>query len=337
MKIKTHIEMILLMVLMLTVAQAWGGKTAQRKYVAVSYNCENLFDTRHDTLKNDSAFLPEGERRWTAGRYWKKLNDVGRVILQCGGEKEEWRLPDIVGLVEVENDSVLSALTRRSMLRNARYRYVMTSSPDMRGVDVALLYNPYRLRLIAREEIEIPRRENRRPTRNILYATLLTEMGDSLHVFVVHAPSRGGGVQQTEGYRMEVAERLTMKTDSIRDASAAAKIIVMGDFNDYSTDRAIMKIVEAGLTEVSAEAKAKFHPDRIHGTYFFQNEWNSLDHIFATSSLQPIECHIHDAEWLLEEDKNGIYRPKRTFVWEIYHGGVSDHLPVVFSFQIAER
>ena len=337
MKTKTHITMILLTVLVLTVAQAWGGKTAQRKYVAVSYNCENLFDTRHDTLKNDSAFLPEGERRWTAGRYWKKLNDVGRVILQCGGEKEEWRLPDIVGLVEVENDSVLTALTRRSMLRNARYNYVMTSSPDMRGVDVALLYNPYRLRLIAREEIEIPRRENRRPTRNILHATLLTEMGDSLHVFVVHAPSRGGGVQQTEGYRMEVAERLTMKTDSIRNASAAAKIIVMGDFNDYSTDRAIMKIVEAGLTEVSAEAKAKFHPDRIHGTYFFQNEWNSLDHIFATSSLQPIECHIHDAEWLLEEDKNGIYRPKRTFVWEIYHGGVSDHLPVVFSFQIAER
>jgi endonuclease/exonuclease/phosphatase family metal-dependent hydrolase len=337
MKIKTHITMILLTVLMLVVTQAWGGKTAQRKYVAVSYNCENLFDTRHDTLKNDSAFLPEGEHRWTAGRYWKKLNDVGRVILQCGGEKEEWRLPDIVGLVEVENDSVLTALTRRSMLRNARYNYVMTSSPDMRGVDVALLYNPYRLRLIAREEIEIPRRENRRPTRNILHATLLTEMGDSLHVFVVHAPSRGGGVQQTEGYRMEVAERLTMKTDSIRNASAAAKIIVMGDFNDYSTDRAIMKIVEAGLTEVSAEAKAKFHPDRIHGTYFFQNEWNSLDHIFATSSLQPIECHIHDAEWLLEEDKNGIYRPKRTFVWEIYHGGVSDHLPVVFSFQIAER
>ena len=329
--------MILLTMLMLVVTQAWGGKTAQRKYVAVSYNCENLFDTRHDTLKNDSAFLPEGERRWTAGRYWKKLNDVGRVILQCGGEKEEWRLPDIVGLVEVENDSVLTALTRRSMLRNARYNYVMTSSPDMRGVDVALLYNPYRLRLIAREEIEIPRRENRRPTRNILHSTLLTEMGDSLHVFVVHAPSRGGGVQQTEGYRMEVAERLTMKTDSIRNASAAAKIIVMGDFNDYSTDRAIMKIVEAGLTEVSAEAKAKFHPDRIHGTYFFQNEWNSLDHIFATSSLQPIECHIHDAEWLLEEDKNGIYRPKRTFVWEIYHGGVSDHLPVVFSFQIAER
>lgn len=336
MRIMIHMTMILLTVLMLAVGQAWGGNTAQRKYVAVSYNCENLFDTKHDTLKQDSAFLPESMRRWTTGRYWKKLNDVGRVILQCGGEKEDWRLPDIVGLVEVENDSVLTALTRRSMIRNAHYNYVMTTSPDQRGIDVALLYNPYRLRLVASEEIEIPKKKNRRRTRNILHATLLTEEADTLHVFVVHAPSRAGGIQQTEGYRMEVAEKLTMKTDSIGKASAAANILVMGDFNDYSTDRAIKSIVDAGLSEVSAGAKAKFHPDRVHGTYFFQNEWNSLDHIFATSRLHPIECHIHDAEWLLEEDRNGIYRPRRTYVWEIYHGGVSDHLPLVFTFQLGE-
>ncbi len=336
MKTKTHIEMILLTVLMLVVAQVWGGKTAQRKYVAVSYNCENLFDTRHDTLKNDSAFLPESEHRWTAGRYWKKLNDVGRVILQCGGEKEEWRLPDVVGLVEVENDSVLTALTRRSMLRNAHYRYVMTHSPDVRGIDVALLYNPYRLRLITSEEIEIPRRENRRRTRNILYATLLTETGDSLHVFVVHAPSRRGGVQQTEGHRMEVAEKIIHKTDSIRMAAVKANIIVMGDFNDYSVDKPIKRLVESGLTEVSAEERAKFHPDKVHGTYFFQNEWNSLDHIFASTSLQPVDCHIHDAEWLLEQDQQGVYKPRRTYVWEMYHGGVSDHLPLVFTFLLAE-
>ena len=39
-----------------------------------------------------------------------------------------WTLPDIVGLCEVENDSVLFDLTRRSLLRKARYEYVMTAS-----------------------------------------------------------------------------------------------------------------------------------------------------------------------------------------------------------------
>jgi predicted extracellular nuclease len=206
----------------------------------------------------------------------------------------------------------------------------------VRGIDVALLYNPYRLRLITSEEIEIPRRENRRRTRNILYATLLTETGDSLHVFVVHAPSRRGGVQQTEGHRMEVAEKIIHKTDSIRMAAVKANIIVMGDFNDYSVDKPIKRLVESGLTEVSAEERARFHPDKVHGTYFFQNEWNSLDHIFASPSLQPIDCHIHDAEWLLEQDQQGVYKPRRTYVWEMYHGGVSDHLPLVFTFLLAE-
>ena len=30
----------------------------------VSYNVENLFDCRHDTLKNDYEFLPDAMRHW---------------------------------------------------------------------------------------------------------------------------------------------------------------------------------------------------------------------------------------------------------------------------------
>ena len=41
---------------------------------------------------------------------------------------------------EVENDTVLRDLTRRSPLKELSYRYVMTHSPDLSGIDVALLY-----------------------------------------------------------------------------------------------------------------------------------------------------------------------------------------------------
>ena len=30
----------------------------------VSYNVENLFDTRHDSLKDDREFLPQSTRHW---------------------------------------------------------------------------------------------------------------------------------------------------------------------------------------------------------------------------------------------------------------------------------
>ena len=45
----------------------------------VELNCENLFDTRHDSLKNDMEFTPEGSYHWTRTRYWRKLNNLARL------------------------------------------------------------------------------------------------------------------------------------------------------------------------------------------------------------------------------------------------------------------
>ena len=106
----------------------------------VEYNCENLFDCQHDSLKEDMQFTPEGMYRWTPGRYWKKLNHISQAILSCAGDSASATIPDMIALTEVENDSVMRDLTKRSLMRNARYEYVMTSSPDVRGIDVALVY-----------------------------------------------------------------------------------------------------------------------------------------------------------------------------------------------------
>lgn len=116
---------------------------AQSRLTIVELNTENLFDTRHDTLKNDYEFLPDSPRHWTRTKYWQKLNRIGQTIIACGEDSSGWTLPDIVGLCEVENDSVLFDLTRRSLLRKACYEYVMTASNDARGIDVALLYSPF--------------------------------------------------------------------------------------------------------------------------------------------------------------------------------------------------
>ena len=38
---------------------------AQNRLTIVELNAENLFDARHDTLKNDYEFLPTSPRHWT--------------------------------------------------------------------------------------------------------------------------------------------------------------------------------------------------------------------------------------------------------------------------------
>ena len=212
-------------------------------FTIVSYNCENLFDCRHDSLKNDYEFLPpasanapasaeananasasasanenendnenpstgsgRGEnlnlnlnlgssRNWNFGRYWRKLNNIGRVIQQCGSATSPGTLPDIVALLEVENDSTLFMLTRRSLLKGAGYKYVMTNSLDARGIDVAMIYNPLTFRLESSYSIRPELKRSKSDTvgiktRDILYAKGVMRARDTLHIFVVHAPSR---------------------------------------------------------------------------------------------------------------------------------------------------
>ena len=96
----------------------------QIRFRVVSWNVENLFDIHHDSLKNDREFLPDALRHWNYTRYKKKLTDMARVITAVG----EWEPPALVGLCEVENDTVLRDLTRRSPLKELNYRYVMTEA-----------------------------------------------------------------------------------------------------------------------------------------------------------------------------------------------------------------
>ena len=298
----------------------------------VELNCENLFDCRHDEGKNDYEYLPEATRKWDSRRYWSKLNSIGRTILACGGEGAEWTLPDLVALTEVENDSVMHDLTHRSLLRNAGYEYVMTHSADERGIDVALLYSPFAFKPLVHHAMAVAPPEGKHPTRDILYVSGLTTTGDTLHVMVVHAPSRIDGERATRPYRLRVAERITMAIDSIRQAGSGSHIIVAGDFNDYATDSALVRLCRHQLTNISKEARGQ-HGAR--GTYKHRGQWRSIDHILVSDALarRVKQCLIIDAPHLTEDDeKYGGLQPRRTYIGMRYHGGNSDHLPLVATF-----
>ena len=304
-------------------------------FTLVSLNCENLFDCEHDSLKSDMEWLPNGENHWTRTRYWKKLNNIGQEIIACGETEEGWILPDLVALCEVENDSVMIDLTRRSLLRNARYEYVMTDSPDPRGVDVALLYSPFSFALLNSRTIRVEPLKDMHPTRDILYASGLVAGGDTLHVFVIHAPSRSGGERETRPHRLQVSRQLCVAVDSIRSLSPTAKIIVAGDFNDYGRVASLQMLSEHELTDISLSAKGK---NGAKGTYRYQGEWGSLDHVFVSPTVKErlVDITIFDAPFLLEMDmKYGGKKPRRTYLGPRYLGGFSDHLPLVarFSFQ----
>lgn len=302
---------------------------AQTKLTVVELNTENLFDTQHDSLKNDYEFLPGSSHQWTVYRYWEKLNKIGQELVACGEDSSSWALPDLIGLCEVENDTVLRDLTKRSVLRSARYEYVMTNSPDERGIDVALLYSPFSFGFINSNSLRITPMKDMRPTRDILYVSGRLITGDTMHVFVVHAPSRSGGEKFTRPYRLHVAKKLCQAIDSVRGFSKDALILVMGDFNDYHDSYSLKLITGNGMVNVSKDARGK---NGAKGTYRYRGEWGSLDQMLVSATLaeKVSGCRIGDMKFLLEDDKKyGGVKPRRFYQGPRYNGGFSDHLPLI--------
>ena len=296
----------------------------------VELNCENLFDCRHDTLKQDLEFTPEGGRHWTRTKFWRKLNNIAQTILSCSSQ-----LPDLVALVEVENDSVLHSLTRRSLLREAGYDYLMTTSPDVRGIDVALLYQPAVFRPLCYETLTIVPTGGMRPTRDILYVKGEQQTGDTLHVFVVHAPSRYGGERKTRPHRMLVAKRLAAAVDSLLRHSAGSRIIVAGDFNDPLESRSLRHLQRHGLCSATPHVRGT-HGAR--SNYRYHGRWEQIDHVFCSPSLLPYAdtAYVNDMPFLLEDDPvYGGVKPRRTFDGYRYQQGFSDHLPLVVRFRFS--
>lgn len=316
-----------------------------------SYNVENLFDCRHDSLKNDYEFLPDAVRHWNYTKYKKKLDNIARVITAIGG----WTPPALVALCEVENDSVMRDLTRYSALREADYRYVMTQSTDERGIDVALIYQRNLFKLISCQSLSVGKpQKNSRPTRDILHVSGLILSKDTLDVFVAHFPSRSGGTKESEPYRILAAQRLKEAADSISRIRNRAQIIILGDFNDYPNNKSVQQILKA---EAPPSVSDSLHNQNLYhllarkadtqknfGSYKFQGEWGLLDHIIVSGTLLQKDSPLHTDEanadifrppFLLTEDKkHGGKQPFRTYYGMKYQAGYSDHLPVWAGFRL---
>jgi endonuclease/exonuclease/phosphatase family metal-dependent hydrolase len=209
----------------------------------------------------------------------------------------------------------------------------MTSSPDLRGIDVALLYSPFSFAPIRSYSIRVNPIDGMRPTRDILYAEGQVASGDTLHVFVVHFPSRYGGERYSRPFRKAVADRLCQSLDSIQNLSPDARIFIAGDFNDGADSPVLQQICQHGIRNLTKDARGA---NGVQGTYRYRGEWESIDHILASPYIynKVKTARIHSPKFLLEEEKlYGGYRPRRTYNGMRYQPGYSDHLPLVVRLQ----
>ena len=303
-------------------------------FQVVFYNVENLFDTEDDPAKLDDDFTPSGKYAWDEERFITKIHRIGEVLGKIDPE-----LPGLVGLCEVENRAVLESLVKSEGLSAAGYKIIHQDSPDERGIDVALLYKPGLLNLVEEEFLEVRLPDGNDPdTRDILHATFKVG-GELLHVYVNHWPSRGKGQEETEINRVTAAGIASKSINGLLSKTPDAKILVMGDFNDYPGNKSIGHVLDAGedhshlLYDYMAPLDAAGD-----GSYWYQGDWGTLDQFMGSWSLvestRGLNAHVGSAsifkwEGLFFTDGKGVQRPDRTYAGESYKGGYSDHLPVI--------
>ena len=313
------------------------------RLVVMFYNTENLFDTINDPRTLDDEFTSSGKLHWTPERYEKKLKDIAKVITDIGPKG----LPDLIGLSEVENRSVLEDLISTGKLKRAGYGIVHEDSPDIRGIDVALLYKRKTFQYLEHRSIPIHFPRDTMKVRNILYVKGKAG-GETFHIFVNHWKSRNGGEKATEQKRVFSAVVLRRAVDSILNFEPDARILIMGDFNDEPTNMSIMQILNATNKRKNTGRRDLYnlmydlHNLHDTGTYSYKGHWNMLDQIIVSFNfLQDKKGwhinydggHIFSEDWMLYENpKAGRKVPNKTYGGPNYYGGVSDHLPVFCIF-----
>ena len=305
------------------------------------YNVENLFDVYKDTLKDDAEFLPGGVMRWNLTRYNKKISSLYKTIVAAG----EWEPPAVVAFCEIENRKVLEDLIYGTYLSKFLYGIVHEESPDMRGIDVCLIYRKDLAKLI-KYKYYIPSGITREKyaTRSVLYTKFLIA-SDTIHLFVNHWPSRRGGVLAGEDLRITISSMVRGKADSIMKINPkGAKIVFLGDFNCTPDDEEIKSMIAIHDSTPSMINLSENLAEKGLGTYRYMGTWELIDQVIVSNRLLEATeglyteaklTTIFKPEFLLNKDpKYPGYSPFSTYKGYKYQGGYSDHLPVLLDLNI---
>ncbi len=328
-------------VLLFFVSQEIIAQKLQGGIVAF-YNLENLFDTINTPDVRDGEFTPEGSKNWNSEKYWEKINNMAYVISQLGSA-EGLLGPQVIGLCEMENRAVLVDLVSNSNIKENNYQIVHYDSPDDRGIDVALLFQPNFFTVTSTRSVPLLIKGddgNRLYTRDHLVVSGLFD-GEPMHFIVNHWPSRYGGEERSRGNRIAAARMTRSLVDSIVCTDAEAKVIVMGDLNDDPTNESVRLYLKARQDKNRLKPGQLFNATEIpfkqgKGTLAYRGKWNMFDQMILTPSLvdkndkgyQFHSVHVYTHPKIVQQTGNYKGYPHRTYVGNNYMGGYSDHFPV---------
>ena len=290
------------------------------------WNVENLFDLIDDPDKRDEEFALNGRKNVTQEIYDLKIKNSVEVLSDLD--------VDVLGLCEVENKNVLNDLN--DAFEDKEYKIIHYESPDERGIDNALLYDPKKFKVLSSKPIRnILGGDDK--TRDILYVEG-TFNRNLIHIFVNHWPSNYGGKEKSIPKRNFTSKLLLSEIQKINEVEVEPNIILLGDFNEDPDDNNVLLLESAGLTNLMT---AMIDKEDI-STYIYRGTNYLYDQIIVSNSILDEKGFTlaDSTAYILDLPKyrqqKGKYKnyPFRFWAGNKLLGGYSDHLAVKVDFVI---
>lgn len=304
-----------LLFLVLTLA-LYGTACGQKKYAMYGiafYNQENLFDTIHARGINDYDFLPTGSYRWNTLKYESKLKNMSRVLADLCVTQNTPRGAAIIGLSEVENRQVVEDLLRQPALRERGYRILHVDSPDRRGIDCAMLYNPKFFTLQDSLYVHYIYPTAEEPTKELgfqidekgeievlpLYGDTTYKTrgflvgigelrGEKLAVIVNHWPSRGA----ESAARERAGRQVKALIGALQTRYPGIKVVTMGDLNDDPDNKSLSVAMGCKYKPKDVKSDSDIYNPWLHtlkkvgqGSLLYDGKWNLFDQILVTGNM----------------------------------------------------
>ncbi|MCB0308204.1 MAG: endonuclease/exonuclease/phosphatase family protein [Bdellovibrionales bacterium] len=346
------VEIMRLLISLLAVTfccDASESKVLKDRFTVMTYNVQNLFDTKHDRGKDDYTYLPKEQKQTKAHKrrckkikvpkwrkeclYWDWSMDVLNQKLErlTGVLKQINRGlgPDIVILQEVENLSVLNHWKDHFLGEMNYQEAILIEGSDVRGIDVAMLskfrsINKPTLHSIPFKDLPSGETSN---TRGILNSRFILKDKSSVNVFGVHFPAA------YHPRKMRI-QALSFLNTLLKEADKTSFEVAAGDFNITAKENKSSKMLETYIEPLWNIAH--YLCEGCQGTNYYASEksWSFLDMILLSRAskvngwqIDPMSVRvIKNAPG--QKTENGFpnaFTPSN-------RKGVSDHFPLVVDF-----
>ena len=321
--------------------------------IAASWNVQALFDGQEAGNEYEEYREKTG---WTPEKYKARINTISQAIQQMI-QSDKTAVPDIIGLIEVENTGVLEDLAKGSL---SKHSYKWTAFSNIPGMSIGIgILSRFPITDTKSHSITIGGETAPRPVLEVR----IEPRGEPLVFLLCHWKSKTGN--DTEALRRASARVVHRRLLELKQKEEGTPVIIMGDLNENhdefyltsafsallpddpdaaalaakagpgpksSPDFLVLSGEKPPLSRYMENVRALYSPWGVElndGSYYYRDKWETIDHFLLSEDLFDgagwnfSDCRVlNHVPFTTQNGTPNRYIPRNG-------NGLSDHLPLL--------